>query len=523
MITNLLFQNHISEKRYRWQSGSSITGKKLASEIDLVRDLKLDILFDAMADGNSYLKKLCRNVLLRPLADPAGIHRRQEIVKDALANPEFIRELYREASGSLTQTAEYQDFNQPMYAGMITSMKKVISYSEIASIYLKQLTRIHALIIAKKENLTSAVLREFCQEFLSNYSDQFLREAGQTVEQLLLLRSETEIEIGGHLGTGLKLTDIRLHQICKDSDTGNLKKTSDSFRRNIARSLSFKKADAVILLDNNRLVNLSNEMVEASFLWILRILDAFTSECKQLCEAIREMFGFYTCCINLHQKLINIDTGVTFPIITTACNMIAFHNLTDLGLVLKDGKAAVGNTLSMTGKMLVIITGSNQGGKSTFLRSVGLAQLMAQSGLFVAAEAYECNIYQGIHTHFPNEEDSSLRHGLLEEELRKLSELVPYMKPGSLLLMNESFSTTVEYDAAILAEQVTDAFTKCGITTLFVTHLYEYAHALYLKNSADCCFLRAGRNLDGSRTYQLEEGEPLRSSFSMDLYQQIFG
>lgn len=522
MLTNLLFQNNNNEKKYHWQSGSSISGSKLFSEADLVRDLKLEILFDAMADGDNYLKKLCRNILLRPLTNPTIIHMRQAIVKDALTNSEFIREIYREASNSLNEASKYPDYNQPMCAGMVTSMKKVISYSEIASAYLKHLSRLHDLINSKKETFTSEALTKFCRELLSSYTDEFLEGAAQTIQQLLLLRTETEVEIGGHLGSGLKLTDIRLHRICAEDDSGKLMKTPGSFYTNIVRNRKPRRADAIILLDNNRLVGHGEEMLEASFLWILRMLDAFTSECKQLFEALREMFGFYTGCVNLHQKVINTGTRISFPVFSTERNKLAFHNLTDLGLTLKNGGAAVGNTLSLTDKKLVIITGSNQGGKSTFLRSVGLAQLMAQSGLFVAAQNYESSIYQGIYTHFPNEEDSDLRHGLLEEELRKLSELIPHLQPDSLLLMNESFSTTVEYDACILAEQITDAFIKCGITTLFVTHLYEYAHGLYLKNSADCFFLRAGRNPDGSRSYLLKEGEPLRSSYSMDLYNEVF-
>lgn len=87
--------------------------------------------------------------------------------------------------------------------------------------------------------------------------------------------------------------------------------------------------------------------------------------------------------------------------------------------------------------------------------------------------------------------------------------------------MNESFSSTIEYDASILAEQITTALLQCGITTFFVTHLYEYAHKLYSDNLSDCSFLRAGRNADGSRTYKIEEGEPLKSSFSLDIYHQI--
>ena len=71
------------------------------------------------------------------------------------------------------------------------------------------------------------------------------------------------------------------------------------------------------------------------------------------------------------------------------------------------------------GKPLVIVTGANSGGKSTFLRSVGVAQLMMQCGLFVTAKSYRADVARGIFTHFIREEDSGMTSGRLDDELRR--------------------------------------------------------------------------------------------------------
>ena len=68
----------------------------------------------------------------------------------------------------------------------------------------------------------------------------------------------------------------------------------------------------------------------------------------------------------------------------------------------------VGNDVHGGGKSLVVITGANQGGKSTFLRSVGLAQLMMQCGMFVAAEVTG-PVCTGVFTHYKREEDGRWR------------------------------------------------------------------------------------------------------------------
>jgi DNA mismatch repair ATPase MutS len=63
------------------------------------------------------------------------------------------------------------------------------------------------------------------------------------------------------------------------------------------------------------------------------------------------------------------------------------------------------------------LTGANQGGKSTFLHSIGLAQLMMQSGMFVGAERFEAAPCPALFTHYKREEDATMKSGKLDEEL----------------------------------------------------------------------------------------------------------
>ena len=82
------------------------------------------------------------------------------------------------------------------------------------------------------------------------------------------------------------------------------------------------------------------------------------------------------------------------------------------------------------GKSLVMITGANQGGKSTFLRSIGLAQLMTQSGMFVGAESLQMNMCDAVFTHYKREEDRAMESGKLDEELARMSEIADHITPG---------------------------------------------------------------------------------------------
>jgi DNA mismatch repair ATPase MutS len=182
----------------------------------------------------------------------------------------------------------------------------------------------------------------------------------------------------------------------------------------------------------------------------------------------------------------------------------------------------IGNDVTADGKELIIITGPNQGGKTTFLRSVGLAQLMMQAGMFVPADYFAANLSPGVYTHFKREEDKTMERGQFEQELKRMSAIVDLVKPHSLVLLNESFSSTNEREGSEVARQVVSALVESGIKVFFVTHLYEFASAYQKKGTKNLLFLRAERLPDGSRTFKLKQGDPLDTSFGVDLYSRIF-
>ncbi len=170
----------------------------------------------------------------------------------------------------------------------------------------------------------------------------------------------------------------------------------------------------------------------------------------------------------------------------------------------------------------MIITGANQGGKSTFLRSIGLSQLMMQCGMFVPAELFSSNLCDSLFTHFKREEDTEMSSGRLDEELSRMSEIVDHLTSNSMLLLNEFFAATNEREGSEIAGQITRALLENHIKVFFVTHLYEFAHRFYENQRDSALFLRAERRDDGGRTFKMIAGEPLQTSYGGDLYSQLF-
>jgi DNA mismatch repair ATPase MutS len=170
----------------------------------------------------------------------------------------------------------------------------------------------------------------------------------------------------------------------------------------------------------------------------------------------------------------------------------------------------------------VIITGANQGGKSTFLRSIGLAQLMMQCGMFVPAQSFSSNLCKGLFTHYKREEDVTMESGKFDEELSRMSDIVDNITPHSIVLFNESFAATNEREGSEIARQITRALLDMHIKVFYVTHLYELANGFYDRRMKNAIFLRAERKAGGERTFKLIEGKPLQTSFGKDVYHKIF-
>ena len=193
--------------------------------------------------------------------------------------------------------------------------------------------------------------------------------------------------------------------------------------------------------------------------------------------------------------------------------------LVPLNLAVRAGIPPVGNDLS--GPLsLAVITGANQGGKTTFLRSIGLAQLLLQAGLFVPASSFRAGLAGAVHTHFRRAEDEELRSGKLDEELTRMSEIVDRVRPGDLVLMNESFAATDEVEGSWIAADIIDALLAHGVRVILVTHFHALAQ--HYRPRPGTVFLRAERLPDGDRSHRLVPGAPNPTSHGMDLYDQLF-
>jgi len=238
---------------------------------------------------------------------------------------------------------------------------------------------------------------------------------------------------------------------------------------------------------------------------------------------LRTELAFYIGCLNLDAQLRQMGEPTCVHIPAPAGERkLSFSGLYDVSLALSMGQKVVGNDVNADHKDLVIITGANTGGKSTFLRSVGLAHLMMQAGMFVPADSFSSEVSNGVFTHYKREEDATMESGKWDEELSRMSEIVNHIKPNSIILFNESFASTNEREGSEIASQIVTALLDKNVKVFFVTHLYHFASSFFEKELGGATFLRAERRQDGTRPFKLIEAEPLQTSYGEDLYETIF-
>jgi hypothetical protein len=104
-------------------------------------------------------------------------------------------------------------------------------------------------------------------------------------------------------------------------------------------------------------------------------------------------------------------------------------------------------------------------------------------------------------THFTREDDAR-SGGKLDEELGRLGALVQACSPTSLVLLNESLSSTNEREGAEIARQVVTALVDSGVSVWFVTHNHQFAAALHRAAPPWVRSLRAERGGDGERSFR---------------------
>ena len=473
---------------------------------DLIQDLQLGPVVSAMADGDEFLYRVAQSALLSSIGNGHDvILYRQAILNDCMKNTPTIKRLYKLAVGVIgnKQVSHWS-------SGITHSSWSLLSRSvETLQVFTGTLRTLRSIADQVSGEFESEGFKDFFNRIKKEITSEYLLEIE---EHLRELNFEDEVLIGAQLGKGNRGSN---YVLCKPKEQ---KKWFEKVFKIGPREYTFRINDqdetAVRKLSEfrNRGVNSVANAAAQSVEHILNYL-----------VMLRTELAFYLGCINLHERLNEIGVKTCFPVPTAADERnLSWEGLYDLSLALSMKMPVVTNDIKSGHKNLVIVTGANKGGKTTFLRSVGVSQMMMHCGMFVPAATFSTNLCTGLYTHFKRKEDVSMESGKLDDELNRMSQIADHLSANSLVLLNEAFAATNVREGSEIARQIVTALSERQVKVFFVSHLYQFVQDLYDARTHETMFLRAERKTDGTRTYKLSEGEPLDTGYGIDLYNTIF-
>ena len=220
------------------------------------------------------------------------------------------------------------------------------------------------------------------------------------------------------------------------------------------------------------------------------------------------------------------EKGLTLckPEIVTNKNIFVANELYNPCVALKVDDEIITNDVEFKDDIMIfVLTGPNRGGKSVITCAIGLAQAMLQLGMFVPASSAEISIADGIYTHFPTGADDTIDKGRLGEECARLRDIFEDVTKDSLVLLDESLSSTGSYEASYIAAEVLAGFSRIGCRCLFSTHLHELAAEIDNINARTAAdggmkidSLVAGIE-DGKRSFKIYRMKPDGKSYARDI------
>ena len=267
---------------------------------------------------------------------------------------------------------------------------------------------------------------------------------------------------------------------------------------------------------------------------IARTLRRFITIQSSFLAGLSGEMAFYLAAVRLMQQLqahgFSWCRPEIVPMTERICELQDSYNL-HLALYASSQAAAdktvVKNDVQMdkSGRIFVL-TGPNQGGKTTYVQTVGLCQILAQLGLWVPAARARMSPVDGVYTHYPIEESSAKATGRFGDEAQRLSDIFTDATHHSLILLNESLASTNSGESLYIAQDLMRILRRMGARAIFATHLHELAadvEAINDQNPGDSAVVslvasRIENGADGAqRSYKILPGQPMGRSYAREI------
>jgi DNA mismatch repair protein MutS len=428
-------------------------------------DLNLDQIIDAITAGKQDYD--LKPFFYAPLHDIDAIKYRQEVAQD-LENETFLEKIKSFAQKMIVMRR---------YLGMINKLyykyhqegwflEAVVTYCDAIGSLVHDLSQ---------ANLKSRGLLAF-REYLTNYAGspqftQLLSETNQVKADLLTVKYCVLIK-GNWVRVRKYESEIDYSIDVEEAFSKFKQGAVKDYRVSLSLGAGMNYVEAQIL-----------DCVAKLYPELFKTLDDYCAGNNPFLDETIRIFDreiqFYVAYLDYIAKIKRAGLKFCYPKMSDKNKEVCDYESFDLALANKrisENSTVVCNDFYLKNKeRIIVVSGPNQGGKTTFARTFGQLHFLGCLGCAVPGRNAHLFVYDKLYTHFEKEEDIQNLRGKLHDDLVRIHAILDQATPNSIVILNEIFTSTTLKDAVFLSKKILERIIQLDLLCVCVTFIDELA------------------------------------------------
>ncbi len=429
-------------------------------------DLNLDQIVNLITTGREQYNLV--PFFHSPVTSVEAVHYRQDVFRDLIENSRLLQ-LIRSFAESMANMRAHLAIAEKRYY----KRQKQAAFLDAIETYCSATLKLaDGLLSVGPVSRGLQALRDFLLRYSASEDFTVLRRETEKVRADL-----AEVRYSLHVHQGRVTVD------CKD--------TGGDFSEEVLRTFAkFRQADprrhqlkVPLSTEMNHIEARILDLVAALHAEVFTHLDEYCDRHRNYCHELMTRFDrevqFYIAYLEQMEPLKKAGLPFCFPAVSSHSKEIQALDTYDLALanqLIRARKNVVQNSFYLKEpERIFVVSGPNQGGKTTFARTYGQLHYLAALGCPVPGMSAKLFLFDKLFTHFEKEEDIQNLRGKLEDELIRINEILEKATARSILIMNESFLSTTMKDALFLSREVMKRIAALHMLCVTVTFLDELA------------------------------------------------